>query len=139
MTRILLVLVLFCAGAAWFGRMSAVGPSLAHAPSLSELASSSESRELLLSRSAEKVLLEVRESRSVDSLVHASKGAGRIRLQGASRLELNPHLLCLLRGAATRARGLAVAHLEFAALLSAARSGLASFHATGTPPPAPGA
>lgn len=139
MSRILLLLALLCAGLAWSGRTASIGPGLDRASSRTAQATRDTGQEALLSHSAEKLILEVRESLTVDSLVHASKGTGRGRPQGTGRLELDPLHRSLLRGAAMRARGLAAAHREFAASLAAERSGFASFHATGTPPPAPGA
>lgn len=135
-TRFLLLLALLCAGVAWFDRAPEAPSRPLRSPSIAGLVADSGGQKVLVARSAEKVLLDVRESLSPDSLVHASKGGGRSRPQGAVRLELDPHHLGMLRGLATRARGLAVAHLEFAASLSAARSGSISFHATATPPPA---
>jgi hypothetical protein len=88
------------------------------------------------SYTAEKVVLDARCTRSIDLRIGSTtKTPPRIRLYRTVRAESNPVFVRLLKGDATRARGLERQQLDFAAYHCAARNGYYSSHTTTPPPP----
>lgn len=89
-----------------------------------------------ISDAADKVILNQGRGRSLEHLTGADgKDPSRIRLYRTDHAVSYPLFILLLKNDATRARGLAKKHLDFAAFHTAARTGYYSSHTT-TPPPA---
>jgi hypothetical protein len=88
------------------------------------------------SHSAEKIVLDARCTRSLDLRIgSATEHQARIRLYRTARAESNPIFVRLLKDDATRARGLEMQQLDFAAFHFAASRGYDSSHTTTPPPP----